>query len=360
MRLSVYIGILFFSSFIVLMACSDEEPDQLLPTGNKELIRAADVSFLPTIRKEGTVFYNAQQQAEDALDILKNAGCNTIRLRLWHTPSSVMSSLAEVQNFTKEIRTKGFKLWLTVHYSDTWADPGAQTKPLAWQQSPFPVLADSVYTYTKRVMQLLNPDYIQIGNEINAGMLWPDGSLSNTNNFIALLKRGTAAVREVNSTTKIMIHHAGTEADAFYSILKTQQVDYDIIALSYYPRWHSKNLTEVSSSVERLGEANNKDIVFAETAYPFTLEWNDWTNNLVGETGQLLTTYPATPEGQRKFLLTIRSMMELAPRGIGFAYWAPEWVAYRGAEANDGSSWENMALFDFNRQALPGLEVFKE
>lgn len=360
MRLSAFKVILFFFSGIVLLACSDDEPDQLLPTGNKELIRAADVSFLPTIRKEGTVFYNAQQQTGDALDILKNAGCNTIRLRLWHTPTSNMSSLAEVQSFAKEIRTKGFKLWLAVHYSDTWADPGAQSKPLAWQQAPFSVLADSVHTYTKRVMRLLNPDYIQVGNEINGGMLWPDGSLSNTNNFIALVKKATTAIREVNNSTKIMIHHAGTEADAFFSILKTQQVDYDIIALSYYPRWHSKNLTEVSSAVDRLGKANDKDIVFAETAYPFTLEWSDWTNNLIGETDHLITSYPATPEGQLKFLQTIRAMMELAPRGIGFAYWAPEWVAYRGAEAADGSAWENMALFDFNKKALPGLEVFKE
>ena len=58
--------------------------------------------------------------------------------------------------------------------------------------------------------------------------------------------------------------------------------------------------------------------------------------------------------------MTIRSMMELTPRGLGFSYWEPGWIAYRGTEASDGSPWENMALFDFNRQALPGMEVFKE
>jgi arabinogalactan endo-1,4-beta-galactosidase len=359
MRLSFCIGGLVFG-LLAIQACSEDRGGQLVPNSKEELIRAVDVSFLPTIRKEGTVFFNTQQQAGDALDILKAAGCNTVRLRLWHTPISSSSSLQEVQAFASEIRDKGFKLWIVVHYSDTWADPGNQEKPAAWGNASVPVLGDSVYTYTKRIVRLLNPEFIQLGNEVNGGMLWPEGRISNPSNFALFLKKGAAAVRESNANTKIMIHHAGTEADAFYATLKSQQIDYDIIALSYYPRWHTKSLTEVSDALERLGTANDKDIMLAETAYPFTLEWNDYTNNLVGEASHLLSNYPASPTGQKNFLLTIRSMIELNPRGIGFAYWEPEWVAYRGTEASDGSPWENMALFDFNRQALPGLEAFKE
>ena len=345
---------------LAIQACSEDKVDSLGPNQKNEFIRAADVSFLPTIRKEGTIFYNTQQQAGDALDILKAAGCNTIRLRLWHTPVSSSSSLQEVQTFSSEARAKGFKIWIVVHYSDTWADPGQQTKPAAWTNATVEELGDSVFSYTKRVVRLLTPDYIQLGNEINGGMLWPEGQFANAGNFALFLKRGAAAVRETSATTKIMIHHAGTEADAFYATIKNQQIDYDIIALSYYPRWHSKSLTEVSAAFERLSTANDKDIVLAETAYPFTLGWNDYTNNLVGESSHLLTGFPASPTGQKDFLLTIRSMMELTPRGLGFSYWEPAWVAYRGVEASDGSPWENMALFGFNRQALPGIEVFKD
>jgi arabinogalactan endo-1,4-beta-galactosidase len=346
-------------SFISLSACSDD-PQAAVDPIEKELIKAADVSFLPEIREEGTIFYNAKNSPADVLDILKESGCNTLRLRVWHTPTDGRSSLAEVAVFAAEAKAKGFKIWITLHYSDSWADPGKQTKPQAWQSANLQGLTDSVYNYTKKVMQRLSPEYIQVGNEINGGMVWPEGAIANSSNFVNFLKSGAKAVRDVSSTTKIMIHYAGIDADWFYAILKNQQVDYDIIGLSYYPRWHSKNLLEVESTLNRLSEVNNKDILFAETAYPFTLQWNDWTNNLIGEPGHLLSGYQATPEGQKDFMLKIRSMVDNTDKAIGFAYWAPEWVAYRGSQATNGSDWENMALFDFDHKASPAMEVFKE
>lgn len=346
-------------SFISLSACSDD-PQAAVDPVEKDLIKAADVSFLPEIREEGTVFYNAQNSPKDALDILKDAGCNTLRLRVWHTPVNERSSLEEVAVFAAEAKAKGFKIWITLHYSDTWADPGKQTKPQAWQSANLQGLADSVYNYTKKVMQRLSPEYIQVGNEINGGLIWPEGAVANRENFVTFLKRGADAVRDVSTSTKIMIHYAGTDADWFYDILKNQQVDYDIIALSYYPRWHSKNLAEVEAALKRISVANQKDIVLAETAYPFTLQWNDWTNNLIGEPGHLIANYPASPEGQKAFMLKIKAMVLNTDRAIGFAYWAPEWVAYRGTEATNGSDWENMALFNFENKALPAIEVFKD
>lgn len=345
---------------IVMLACSEDTNTEVEVPIEKELIKAADVSFLPEIRSTGTIFLNSQGQASDVLDILKQAGCNTIRLRLWHTPSTHASSLAEVSTFANEVKSKGFKIWLTVHYSDTWADPGAQTKPAAWQQASFSVLSDSVYQYTRKVVRVISPDYIQIGNEINGGMLWPEGAIANRENFVTLLKQGVQAVRDQQADTKIMIHYAGTEADWFYSILKSQSVSYDIIALSYYPRWHTKSLSEVKAALSRLSVANDKDIILAETAYPFTLGWNDFTNNLVGESGHLVNNYPATPEGQKAFMLQLRSMLVEVPKGVGFAYWAPEWIAYRGEQATNGSAWENMALFDFDHKVLPAITLFTD
>jgi arabinogalactan endo-1,4-beta-galactosidase len=348
-------------TLISLIACSNEPKIELpVEPETKDLIKASDISFLPEIREEGTIFYNAQNSPKDVLDILKDAGCNTLRLRVWHKPANVRSTLGEVATFAAEARGKGFKIWITLHYSDSWADPGKQTKPQAWQSANLQGLADSVYNYTKKVMQRLNPEYIQIGNEINGGMLWPEGAIANRSNFITFLKRGADAVRDVSSTTKIMIHYAGTDADWFYDILDDEDVDYDIIGLSYYPRWHSKNLVEVESTLKRLSETNNKDILFAETAYPFTLQWNDWTNNLIGEQSHLLSGYAASPEGQKAFMQRIKSMVLNTERAIGFAYWAPEWVAFRGNEATNGSDWENMALFNFQNKALPAIEVFKD
>jgi arabinogalactan endo-1,4-beta-galactosidase len=351
------ISIFLFFIFLIGNACEEaalrQKPDGLS-------IRAADVSFIPSLRAAGTSFKTREGNPREILSILQDAGANTIRLRIWHTPKNNASGLEEVAQFSKELKQKGFKVWLTVHYSDDWADPGKQTKPAAWNELSTQALTDSVAFYTKRIMQRIQPDYIQIGNEINEGFLWPEGNITNRSTFLALLKAGIEAVRTTNSATKIMIHYAGVyEAYDFFSLLNSATVDYDIVALSYYPWWHGSDLAVVKSKLVETS-AHNKDIVIAETAYPFTLGWSDWTHNIMGLENQLVSGYPATEQGQLDFLMKVRSLVAETPRGIGFAYWAPEWVAYKGTQATDGSSWENLCLFDFSFTALPAMRVFSE
>ncbi|MBX2966489.1 MAG: glycosyl hydrolase 53 family protein [Cyclobacteriaceae bacterium] len=354
---------LFLVAITVFTGC-DNSPENKPkePESTFIEIRAADVSFLPEIREANVPFKNKSGEVQDVLTILKAAGCNTIRLRLWHTPESGRSGLEEVSEFASEIKTKGFKLWVTLHYSDTWADPGSQTKPALWNSLSLGNLTDSVYNYTKKVTTLLAPDFIQVGNEINDGFLWPEGKIStNQATYITLLQEGVRGVRDASANTKIMLHFAGINgADWFYSLAKTHAVDYDIIALSYYPRWHEKSLSVVKNTLTQLVNNHNKDIILAETGYPFTLDWNDWTNNLVGLSDHLVSDYPATEKGQRDFMMQLRKIMAETNRGLGLAYWAPEWVAYKGEQATDGSSWENMALFDFEFKALDAIEVFED
>jgi arabinogalactan endo-1,4-beta-galactosidase len=344
----------------MILGCS-EEPKKPEPEPPVELsVRGADVSFLPEIETYPATFFDVNGIETDVLDLLKENGCNTIRVRLWHTPSNVHSGFEEVVEFSERVRAKGFKVWLTVHYSDTWADPGHQTKPAAWSTLNLTDLSDSVYNYTKKIVTTIDPDIIQIGNEINSGFLWPTGNTSNISNFATLLKEGVQAVKDFSPTTKIMIHYAGHEgAQSFYQQLQNQNVSYDMIGLSYYPIWHGKDLNALKSNMDNLGFTFGKEIVIAETAYPFTLDWNDFTNNIVGETGQLVSGYPATPEGQKQFLLKIKQLVSQAEKGTGFCYWAPEWIAYKGNESTSGSSWENMALFNFSSRAQPALEAFE-
>jgi len=352
--------LIFISLLSVLVSCGGTDCCVPPPKQQKDLIKGADISFLPELEEDGIKFYNASGIEKDMLDILKESGVNTIRLRLWHTPESGQSTLSEVKALSQQIKAKGMNVWLSVHYSDTWADPGHQVKPAAWNAASFTDLADSVYKYTKKVMMEIDPDIIQIGNEINGGFLLPNGSTSNVPNFITLLNEGIRAVREVSSNTKIMVHVAGFDvAGWFYQQLKTNSVDYDLIGLSYYPIWHGKDMTVIRSIIDGLGTANGKEVVIAETAYPFTLGWEDDTNNIVGEAGQLVSGYSATPDGQRKFLLKIRELVNDSNHGIGFCYWGAEWVAFEG-EVMNGSSWENQALFDFNNKAVPALEAFED
>lgn len=324
-------------------------------------IRGADLSYLPEIEGAGTVFYDSTGTAIDPLTIFKNNGCNTVRLRLWYQPATAQSSFSQVLAFSKTIRQAGMKVWLDIQYSDTWADQGDQAKPASWANLTTQVLEDSVYQYTKRVVGAIQPDYVQIGNEINDGFLWNTGRVDSTKTFIALLNKGIQAARAADGSSQIIIHFAGYQgAYWFYQLLQSYNVNYDIMGISYYPWWHGKDLNVLEDSLSRLSSTFNKNVVIAEMAYPFTLNWNDYTNNVVGESSQLIPQYPATPQGQKDYLLNLRKVLGKNSNNLGFCYWEPDWVAFRGPRATDGSTWENLALFDFNDKALPGMTVFNK
>jgi arabinogalactan endo-1,4-beta-galactosidase len=344
----------------LLLSCSsDNNSGATEPDFVDESIRGADMSYLPLIEGEGTI-YKHNNAAEDPIITLKNAGCNAIRMRVWQNPIGGHSGLVEVKAFALRVKQAGLKVWLTVHYSDTWADPGTQTKPAAWQSMDFTTLKSTVGTYTTQIMNEINPDIIQIGNEINDGLLWPDGRLSsNESQFLQLLTTATASVRSHSSTTKIMLHHAGlTGSDYFFN--KVSAIDYDYIGLSYYPIWHGKNLVTLQNTMNSLGSLHNKKVIIAETSYPFTFGYNDYTNNIIGLPDQIIPAYAATNNGQKGFLSAIKSTLNQSTHGIGFCYWGSEWVAFRGPTSTNGSPWENQALWDFNNNSLPVMDVFSQ
>lgn len=346
----------------IQFACSgSDSPGPVVdpPVVTDEFIRAADISFLPEIESAGIVFSN-NGKAEDMLTTLKNAGCNTIRIRLWKNPAGGHSGLTEVKALAARVKQAGLKVWLTVHYSDTWADPAAQTTPTEWKDLSFTDLKTAVATYTSTIITEINPDIIQIGNEINSGLLWPQGHLINQEaQCIDLLKTASATIRSKAPKTKIMVHYAGVKAsDTDWFFTKVKSVDYDYIGLSYYPVWHGKDLAVVKSTIDALGTKFSKKVVIAETAYPFTLGYNDWTNNIVGLDSQLVSGYTATPDGQKSYMLAIKNLVKTSQSGIGFSYWGGEWISFKGDQAKDGSTFENQALYDFDNKALPVLQVF--
>jgi arabinogalactan endo-1,4-beta-galactosidase len=346
--------IIFLLLILFSFSCNKEEAT----VQTDDFIKSADMSFLPLIESEGTLFYNSQMVAEDALLTLKKSGCNTIRIRLWHTPTDNQSSFNEVKILSQRVKNLGMKVWLTVHYSDTWADPGHQIKPQAWNNLTFNQLKIQFENYTSQIVSEIQPDIFQIGNEINNGFIYPEGNLSsNESQFVSLLAAASSVIRSERPTTKIMIHFAGIEgASWFFS--KTAAIDYDYIGLSYYPIWHGTDINLLQQTMTTLGQTYNKKVLVAETSYPFTLGWNDWTNNVIGLTNQLHPNYPATPEGQRDFLQKIKTTVQNTPSGLGFCYWGTEWIAFRGNQATNGSSWENQALWDFNRKLVPAATVF--
>jgi arabinogalactan endo-1,4-beta-galactosidase len=330
-------------------------------------MRGADVSTLQRAIDVGAKYYTSSGAQADPLDILKSAGVNYIRLRVWNNPASGYNNASKVLAYAKTVKAKGFKLLIDFHYSDTWADPGQQAKPAAWSSHGISTLTSDVYNYTYGLCNSLKaqgttPDSVQIGNEINVGMLWTDGKVVNNNftNLGQLLKSGYNATKACNSGTQVIIHTANTDSDAharwFYDGIRGQGVNWDITGLSYYCNWHgttSHMTSVVSDVVSRYG----KPVVLAETAAPFTLNNADGTGNSVTGT---CSGYPATWDGQGAAFAATQNAAK-AGGAIGVFYWEPTWYAITGngwdpANINGtGDQWDNMAIFDWTGHVNPSL-----
>jgi arabinogalactan endo-1,4-beta-galactosidase len=352
-------AVFYCTHLLFSFSCSEDTSSN--DSSQEVFIKGADMSFLPLIEGEGTQYFNATNQSEDALITLKKAGCNTIRIRIWNNSPENLSSFTEVKALAQRVKNAGMKVWLCVHYSDTWADPGAQTIPAAWANLSFSDLKVAFANYTSTVVAEIKPDIIQIGNEINNGFMWPKADLAtHESEFLELLSIASNTIRTQAPKTKIMLHYAGIGADASWFYNKMTIINYDYIGLSYYPIWHGKNLEEVKSTIITLGQTHNKKVIIAETSYPFTLGFNDWTNNILGTTDQIIPLFSATPLGQKAYLLALKEKIKETQQGFGFCYWGTEWVAFRGNQSTNGSPWENQSLWDFNNRALPAMAAFAE
>ena len=335
-------------------------------------VLGGDVSFLSEVEAGGGVFFEDGVPV-DPVAVFRTHGFSMARLRLWHDPVDGVSGLAATRAMARWLHDAGFDLLLDLHYSDTWADPGQQTKPAAWTGLPFAVLRDSVYAYTRRVVEVFRdqgtpPAMVQLGNEIIGGFLWEDGRVGGAfdtpaqwANLAALLDAAATGVREVVPEARLMIHlDRGGDAEGarwFFDHLLAEGVSFDVIGLSFYPWWHG-TLDDLDTTLRTLAEAYGKDLLVVETAYPWTLAWADDVHNLVGEARQLHPGYDATPEGQRAFLSDLIALVRAVPddHGLGVVYWAPDYISAPGL----GSVWENLALFDFDGHALPALDAFAE
>ena len=341
---------------------------------SQAFIKGADGSVLDQVEQSGGVFYE-NGEVKDAYQIFKNNGITMIRLKLWHTPSEPYNNLARVKVMAKRAKDLGLGFTLDFHYSDTWADPAHQTKPTAWNNLSFDVLADSIYAYTNYVITQLKlqntlPDYVQIGNEINCGILWNDGNVCDPdspeqwNKLGILIKKAQQGLEEAidsGDDVKIILHLADGGNNGvcrwWYDNILEEGVQFDVIGLSFYPWWHG-NLTDLKNNLNDLAVRYDKDIIIVEAAYPWTLAWNDNTTNIIGSASQLLSGYPATVDGQYRYLRDIMEVIKSTSnkKGKGMIYWSPEWIS----SPQWGSPWENVSLFDFDNQVLSSIKAFDD
>ncbi len=344
-------------------------------------VLGADVSSLAKSEDLGGYYLDGsgRHQCRDgsALSILSRHGLNYVRLRAWVHPADGYHDTAELLHMAKRAKASGLKVLVDLHYSDTWADPGQQSKPAAWSRYSTEQLRKAVYDYTFDVCRRLKAqgtpaDMVQLGNELNSGMLWPDGHTwdpPNWDNLAAFLKAGASAVKAASATTKVMLHLANGGDNGLYrwwfDNITARGVPFDVIGASFYSYWHG-SLGDLQYNLNDVSARYGKDVIVAETGYPFTLDYDDDWANLIGTPDQLVSGYPATPEGQARNLRDVLAIVRAVPnhRGLGAFYWEATWTAVPGngwdpADPASGNAWENQALFDFDYRALPALDVFR-
>jgi arabinogalactan endo-1,4-beta-galactosidase len=360
------------------------------------MMLGSDLSFTPQEIAAGAVFTDNGVPGNPAAITARN-GAGWARLRLWVNPPAGYNDLASDLAFARTLKAAGLKLFLDIHYSDFWADPGKQCIPAGWPTT-LAGLTAKVRSYTQHVISAFAAqgtpvDMVSIGNEITNGMLWAPststswasfgctgpgvGGLTWTSNTTAtgwghlaqLLKAGIAGARAGNPaghTMLIAIHTDlggnNAKAQAFYGNLEARGVPFNVIALSYYPIYQG-TLSDLRANVDELATRFGKPIVIAETQYSWTLANGDALGNDTWEASQLVDGYPASPGGQLSFVNDELSILAAVPHGLGAGlfYWEPEWipgVSWAPDASPPGTPDDNETLFNFQGQALPSIGIF--
>lgn len=349
-----------------------------------ERLVGGDISMLTKYEQNGAIYKDRNGNTiSNVLPFFGEQGWNAMRVRLFVNPENASSSdkeegviqdLPYVKALGKRIKDAGYALVLDLHYSDSWADPGKQTVPAAWPQNDVEALKDSVYNYTKRVMTEMKaagacPDFIQLGNEITGGMLWPTGQVYPTGgapaggsweNFAAYQQRASQAVRETSPETKIILHvemHNINQPGGFFGNCESYGVDFDVMGLSYYSAYHG-TFANLNAVLNKMEAASSKPIMIMECGYGYA--WD-----LPGTNYDLTATYPYSNEGQKNFTVAMIAALKQHSRVKGLFWWWPEANEYNIPWSNHVTgSWWNGSLFNNNngiaQDALYEMKQFIE
>lgn len=316
-------------------------------------------------------------------------GWTCFRLRIWVDPRNGANGLEYTTRLAQRIKAAGASFMLDFHYSDSWADPQKQPKPAAWAKLDFDALEKQTETYTADVIRTLKaagatPDFVQIGNEITGGTLWPDAQvkvpLSTVKVFAGdvrviappepydddkqwgrLVRILQAGIRGVRSATvprdhvRIVIHiDCGGDWPVtkwYFDHLAKGHVAYDVIGQSFYPNYHG-NLQNLRENLRETIKRFRKDVMVVETAYP--------TRGAPPSPGAAKNmVWPLTPDGQKQYLTELIQAVKDAPghHGIGVNYWHPEATFVPGATGGRGGGPDANSLFDSKGSPLPAMDV---
>ncbi|KAI0789885.1 arabinogalactan endo-1,4-beta-galactosidase [Abortiporus biennis] len=320
--------------------------------------KGSDLSSLAVVERNGVTFKD-NGKTTPFETILKNHGSNAARIRIWTAGDYNLNyGLA----LAKRVKAAGMTLIVDLHYSDTWADPGKQAIPSGWPQD-LNGLNTQIYTYTQSIVNSFKNqgtpiDILQVGNEINNGLLWPVGEISvNGINPVSQLLNSAINGAKSAGSPKILLHLAnGWNWSGLNSWFSTVFIPgalsasaVDIIGVSFYPFYDSgATLSALKSSLTNLANKMNKPIVVAETDWPVACSGGTLTEPSI----------PVSAAGQETWIKDIASVLNGLPNGLGqgIFYWEPGWVG----SANLGSSCSDNLLVDSNGNTRTSINIFND
>ncbi len=315
------------------------------------MVRGADASYVTYEEAHGKKYYLNGVQ-EDALTIMKNEGVNLVRLRLYndpgnpnYSPSNTMPAYyqgpADILTIARRAVALGLQIELTFHLSDAWTNPGLQSLPHAWTNDSLAQLETDEYNFISSFMSQMKaqgttPQYVSIGNETDAGMLWPLGSTSNMSNLSQLFNAGYKAVKAVSSSSQVIIHlsDAGnlSKYEWYFDTLLADGTNFDIIGTSAYPYWTQKTISQFTAFCDSVYARYHKPMIYAETGYAWEYNANYLPNN-----GP--EPYPMTAAGQRDYMYDFINSINTITNGanLGVEYWDPIYDQVYNTNFFDGS-----------------------
>ena len=303
-----------------------------LPANGAPFAKGADVGWLSQMEASGIKFFNAAGARQDCLTVLQGCGMNSIRFRVWVHPSGGWCGQADVVKMAVRARSLGFRIMIDFHYSDWWADPGKQNKPAAWAAHGIDQLVTDLADHTTAVLTALktagvSPEWVQIGNETNNGMLWNDGRAStHMADFARLITGGYQSVKAVFPAAKVIVHISnGYDSALFrwmFDGLRANGAQYDVIGMSLYPT------ADDWAKLDRQCLANMNDVV---ARYGKEV--------MVCEVGMEVSNAAAAKAFLADIIAKTKSVS--GGKGLGVFYWEPEchnhWEGYeKGAFSDDG------------------------
>ena len=337
---NLLIGCMLLALFYTSTSCS--KMNQHSQTVDTFFAKGADIGWLTEMEVAGKKFYDSAGTQKDCITLLKSFGINTIRLRVWVNPASGWNNSADVVAKAVRAKNAGMRILIDFHYSDTWADPGNQAKPAAWASQGIDSLKISLAAHTANVLTAMKtagvtPEWVQVGNETNDGMLWREGKASvNVANFAKLVNAGYDAVKSIFPDAKVIVHVSnGWDNSLFqwlFDGLKNNGAKWDVTGMSLYPSttdWAAKN-NQCLANMNVMVSRYSKPVMIVEVG----MSWDQ-------------------AAACKSFLSDIIAKTKSVAdnKGLGVLYWEPE--AY--------GNWQGytLAAFENNGKPTEALNAFK-